>query len=145
MLTRAQLSEISRREGVPLHAIERDYVQHLMLRHIPRPFVFKGGTCLRIAYGRPRYSEYLDFNANSTFSEVGELLHTAARRLGDYGISPEVTAESPSKINHLAKLRYEGPLFDGNPRSRGSTRLDVSLRGEEVTTEAKFVPRTPYS
>ncbi len=144
MLTRLQLSEISRREGVPLHAIERDYVQHLMLRRLPRRFAFKGGTCLRIAYGSPRYSEDLDFNADNPSSEVGELLRTAAHGLMDFGIRADVTAETPSKGNYLSKLRYEGPLFDGSPRSRGSFRLEVSLRGEEVRTEEKFVSRTPY-
>ncbi len=144
MLTRLQLSEISRREGVPLHAIERDYVQHLMLRRLSRSFAFKGGTCLRIAYGSPRYSEDLDFNAVIPSSEVGELLRAAALGLMDFGIRADVTAETPTRGNYRSKVRYEGPLFDGNPRSPGSFRLEVSLRGEEVRTEEKFVPHTPY-
>jgi predicted nucleotidyltransferase component of viral defense system len=64
MLARMQLEVIARREGVPLHVVEWDYLQHLFLRHAGRgPLTFKGGTCLRIVYGSPRYSEDLDFNA----------------------------------------------------------------------------------
>ena len=145
MLTRLQLAAIARREGVPLHSIERDYVQHLLLRHVAtKPFAFKGGTCLRIAYGSARYSEDLDFNADSGAEDALAHLSGAARRLLDYGIPAEVVRR-PAREGVQAVLRYSGPLFDGSATSRGSIRVDVSVRGEAVDVGEVFVPRTPYA
>ena len=145
MLTRSQLETVARREGVPLHNVERDYVQHVLLRHVgANGLTFKGGTCLRIAYGSPRYSEDLDFNAESTVEDALADLQRAALRLADYGMSAEVVRRT-SRGGLAAVLRYEGPLFSGDSRSRGAIRLDVSLRREAVSTEEAFVPRTPYA
>lgn len=145
MLTRFQLESVARREGVPLHAVERDYVQHVLLRHAASaPLTFKGGTCLRIVYGSPRYSEDLDFNADGTAEAALSHLEKAAARLGDYGMPAEVVRR-PAREGLQARLRYEGPLFDGAARSRGTIRLEVSLRHEPVATEEVFVPRTPYA
>lgn len=143
MLARGELAAIARRQGVPLGVVERDYVQHLFLRHVASaPFVFKGGTCIRIAYKSPRYSEDIDFDGEGRADALLGLLTGGAERLGDYGISAEL-ARLPASGLH-AKLHYEGPLFDGTSQSRGSVRIDVSLRGERVDAEETFVPSTPY-
>ena len=145
MLTRAQIAAIARKEGLPLHTIERDYLQHLILRHVTKgKFVFKGGTCLRIAFGSPRYSEDLDFNSDMDKDEVESHIHETVRRLGDYGITAELIKEQTIGDSFNARLRYEGPLFDGNPLSRGTVWIEVSLRREEVESEEIFRPRTPY-
>ncbi|HYM39069.1 MAG TPA: nucleotidyl transferase AbiEii/AbiGii toxin family protein [Thermoplasmata archaeon] len=145
MLARTQLEVIARREGVPLHVVEWDYLQHLFLRHGGHgPLAFKGGTCLRIAYGSPRYSEDLDFNADGEMSEALDHVRAAARRLADYGIRAEVVRR-PTREGLAAILRSEGPLYTGDPRSRAGIRLEVSLRHETVATEEVFVPRTPYA
>lgn len=145
MLTRSQLEVLARQTGVPLHTVERDYVQHVLLRHAAAPpLTFKGGTCLRIAYGSPRYSEDLDFNADGDAAEALGRLEAAALHLRDYGM-PAAVAPRPSHEGLAAVLRYEGPLFTGDPRSRGSVRLEVSLRHEATATEEVFVPRTPYA
>lgn len=143
MLTRPQLAAIARREGVAPHVVERDYVQHLVLRHAARePFVFKGGTSLRIAYGSPRYSEDLDFDAGEAEAAYARL-EEVARRLGDYGVLATVDRRASAE-GLAARIRFAGPLFDGTDRSRGSVRVEVSVRGEFVEAEEVFVPRTPY-
>ncbi len=145
MLTRPQLEVLVRKEGVPLHTVERDYVQHVVLRHAAAPpLTFKGGTCIHVAYGSPRYSEDLDFNADGDAAEAVARLEEAAHRLRDYGMNAAVTRR-PSREGLAARLTYEGPLFTGEPRSRGTIRLEVSLRHEPVATEEVFVPRTPYA
>ncbi len=145
MLTRPGLEAITRRDGIPLHAVERDYVQHVLLRHAASPpLTFKGGTCLRIAFGSPRYSEDLDFNADGDADGALSHLGTASARLADYGM-PATLVRRPSREGLAAVLRFEGPLFTGDPRSRGTIRLEVSLRHEAVATEEIFVPRTPYA
>src|SRR3989304_747871 len=121
MLARFQLSEIARREGIPLHTVERDYVQHLFLRHAARaPLAFKGGTCLRIAYGSARYSEDLDFTAESTQAEALNLIRSAAARLAEYGIAAVVDERPIAHGSIAGRLRYAGPLFDGTPRAGGA-------------------------
>ena len=145
MLMRPQLEGVARREGVPLHAVERDYLQHVVLRHAAAPpLTFKGGTCLRIAYGSPRYSEDLDFNADGPADAALGHLERAVARLADYGMPAEIIRR-PSRDGLAVALRYEGPLFDGTPRSRGTIRFEVSLRHEPVATEEAFVSRTPYA
>ena len=144
MLARGELAALARRQGVPLGIVERDYVQHLILRHVARaPFAFKGGTCIRIAYGSPRYSEDLDFDADGEPGELLRILTAAGERLRDYGIRAEVVRRTGAGL--LAAVRYEGPLFDGTPASRGSIRVDVSLRGERIDAEEVFVPAAPYA
>ena len=65
MLTRQQLQRIAQRRAIGLHALERDYVQYLVLSILytrGQSFVFKGGTALRVVHHSPRYFEDLDFN-----------------------------------------------------------------------------------
>jgi predicted nucleotidyltransferase component of viral defense system len=145
VLTRQQVADIARVEGLPLHTVERDYVQHLILRHTARRMlVFKGGTCLRIAYHSPRYSEDLDFDARCSRAGAEDLFRGAARRLGDYGIKASVVGGPASRTNFNVRIRYEGPLFDGAPLSRGTVRIESSLRGGDIDSRELFVPRTPY-
>jgi len=120
-------------------------VQHVFLRHAGgEPLAFKGGTCLRVAYGNPRHSEDLDFHAETDAERVLAHLDTATGRLADYGLPAEVNRR-PSRAGLHAVLRYQGPLFDGSARSRGGVRIEVSLREEPVAVEEVFVPRTPYA
>ena len=145
MITRSQLEVVARKEGIPLHAVERDYIQHVLLRHAAGPpLAFKGGTCLRIAYGSPRYSEDLDFNADADARGAFDHLVIASARLPDYGM-PATVVRRPSREGLAAVLHCEGPLFSANPRSRASVRIEVSLRHEPVATAEVFVPRTPYA
>ena len=70
MLTRKQIEKLAHKNRVSLFTQERDYIQAAYLSLLySRNFdlIFKGGTCLRIVYGSPRYSEDLDFN--STLNE----------------------------------------------------------------------------
>jgi len=60
MLTRKQIEKLAMKNRVPLFTQERDYIQAAFLSLLYSKtlgFVFKGGTCLRMAYGSPRYSE----------------------------------------------------------------------------------------
>ncbi len=66
MLTRKQIEKLALKNRVPLFTQEKDYIQAAILSLLyskTMGFIFKGGTCLRMAYGSPRYSEDLDFNS----------------------------------------------------------------------------------
>ena len=130
MLTRRQLREL-RPERVPLHILELDYVQAVVLRGVYArdDLVFKGGTCLRKLHGLQRFSEDLDFSVAST--DVGEGGARAAVEEGvsmmeRAGMQVEVKGWRARRGGYLCRLRYEGPLFTGDDLSRGTLQVEVS-------------------
>jgi len=144
MLSRLQTEKLARREGVPTHVIERDYVQHLLARHVAEdPLVFKGGTCIRIALGSPRFSEDMDFTARES-SDVEAAVLGALKRLRDYGVAASLRRSRAEGGGWNAVVRYEGPLFTGDSRSARSIRLEVSLRPERLDVEEVFVSQARY-
>ena len=141
MLTRRQLRSLSLKQGVGLYVVERDYVQTLFLyelyKHVSG-FLFKGGTCLRMGYNLNRYSEDLDFNFNDDPAiGMNELVETASR-LADFGIESELK-EGKSSFGFTHRLRYKGPLYDGKDISKGTIKIDVSCRKEQVETTTKLL------
>jgi len=141
MLTRRQLRNLSLKQGVGLYVVERDYVQTLFLyelyKHVSG-FLFKGGTCLRMGYNLNRYSEDLDFNFNNGPAiGMNELVETASR-LADFGIESELKEEK-SSFGFTHRLRYKGPLYDGKDISKGTIKIDVSCRKEQVETTTKLL------
>lgn len=144
MLDRRQLRELHG-ASLPLHILEQDYLQAMFLTELYRvtdSLVFKGGTYLRHVHGLDRYSEDLDFSATGTDVTVDPLLATTDR-LERYGINAELSDIDERSDAILASLRYEGPMFDGSNRSRGTIELDVSLLDdilEEPIWHRLFVP-----
>jgi predicted nucleotidyltransferase component of viral defense system len=142
MLTKQQLQRIAQRRAIGMHALERDYVQYLVLSVMynrSQSFVFKGGTALRVVHNSPRYSEDLDFNSSAdvdvTKRELGEIV----TGLGRYGIVAAVRNEYESPSNYSFDLGFQGPLYDGRDRSKSSLRIDVNLRKEMVAVERRLV------
>ncbi len=146
MITLQVLAPLARQEGVPLAAVERDYLQHLLLREIGRkPLVFKGGTCLRIVFRSPRYSEDLDFSSRGATAEILSILEGGARALLAYGIVAEWKRDDSEPHSVVGRIRFRGPLYTGDPRSEGTIRIEVSLRAERpLHTAERFVAVTAY-
>jgi len=144
MIDRSRLREL---HGIdlPLHVLEQDYVQALYLQELYREtdaLVFKGGTFLRQVHGLDRFSEDLDFTREGTAAIV-DRLEAAAAGLERYGLPAGIDAIDHRSDAVLGRLRYEGPLFDGTDRSRGTVELEVSTRADVVrdpTWERLFVP-----
>ncbi len=138
MLTRKQIEKIALKNRVSLFTQERDYIQAAYLSLLYSKtisFVFKGGTCLRMAYGSPRYSEDLDFNSNIGEDEAYSALETAAKELEYFGIRAEVRNKRMSRSGFGFTLSYSGPLYEGRDITKGLVRIDVSLRGESVSED----------
>jgi len=138
MLTRKQIEKLAHKNRVSLFTQERDYIQAAYLSLLySRNFdlIFKGGTCLRIVYGSPRYSEDLDFNSSLDEDEAYSALETAARELEYFGIESELKNKRMSSSGFGLALSYRGPLYDGRNITKGLVRVDVSLRGEEVAED----------
>jgi predicted nucleotidyltransferase component of viral defense system len=146
MLTKKQIEKIALKNRVPLFTQERDYIQAAYLSLLyskTMSFVFKGGTCLRMAYGSPRYSEDLDFNSALGEDEAYSSLETAAEELEYFGIRTEIRNKRMSRSGFGFTLSYMGPLYEGRDITRGMVRIDVSLRGESVAEE-RITVRTEY-
>jgi len=145
MLTRRNLQSIASKEGIPLHTVERDYIQTLFLFTLSKQtteFVFKGGTCLRMGHKLNRYSEDLDFNYPRQVEKGKKILRETTHRLQDFGVTCELKSENQTDSGFTEKLRYKGPLYNGTELSRGAIRIDVSCREENIQSIATaFHPR----
>jgi hypothetical protein len=133
MLTKQQLQRIAQHRAIGLHALERDYVQYLVLSILytrSQSLVFKGGTALRVVHHSPRYSEDLDFNATMGVDMMKQELRALLPGLGHYGIVAAIRNEYESSSNYSFDLSFQGPLYDGRDRSKSSVRIDVNLRRE---------------
>ncbi len=126
MLTKEQLMEIHH-EKVPLHLLELDYIQSIILKQIylrEDMLVFKGGTCLRKVHKLNRFSEDLDFNILT--GDPKDMLEQGVKGLERTGIDAEISHFDDRKDVCLAKIRYSGPLYQGTSLSRGSIQIDIS-------------------
>lgn len=70
MLSEKVVLELAKKWQTTEANVAREYLQHLFLRSLYRikdanKILFKGGTALRIVYGSPRFSEDLDFSAQT--------------------------------------------------------------------------------
>ena len=126
MLTKRQLIEMHS-EDVPLHILELDYIQSIMLKHIfmkNDDLIFKGGTCLRKVHGLNRFSEDLDFNIVK--GDPITTLEEGMKGLSRTGIEADISHFDDRKEVVLAKTIYEGPLYSGSELSKGSLQIDIS-------------------
>jgi predicted nucleotidyltransferase component of viral defense system len=131
MITRRQLREIHRVD-LPLHIMEQDYIQSLLLRELYRVtdgLISKGGTFLRHAHGLDRYSQDLDFTLQGEKDPEGKLAHSVSE-LSYYGIEAVMDRRQDRRLSFTARLRYRGPLYDGSERSMGAMSLEVSRRDD---------------
>ncbi len=138
MLTRKQIEKLAVKNKVSLFIQERDYIQAVYLSILysnTRSFIFKGGTCLRIVYQSPRYSERFDFNSGLDEKSAYKILETAALELKYFGITATIKDKRMSRSGFGFALSYKGPLYDGRDITKGRVRIDVSLRKEQVVDD----------
>ncbi len=140
MITRAHITRLASKQGVPSKTVERDYV----LAHIVAAvavqgenskLVFKGGTALRLCYFDDyRYSADLDFSVadgsrNDALQIIARALSNVAGSIDELGL----TDERPPRI------AYMGPL--GRKRT---IKLDLADDELVLNTESrKLLPRWP--
>ena len=79
----------AREEGLPKNIVLKEALQVLCLEHLytfPESdiIIFQGGTCLRLLYGGPRYSEDLDFVVSDmqTLSGLFKKVSSSVERMG---------------------------------------------------------------
>jgi len=141
MLTR-ELLEKGGEPGFTAGQKEKDYVQHWLLSYLGRQGflgAFKGGTALQKAYLLPRYSEDLDFTLNGAALPEYDAM---SRYLASAGFGAIGWKKEQAKGSHSAKLRLQGPLYNGKPISECSISMDFSAR-ERCLLQPDRVEITP--
>ena len=130
MISRRQLTEISKQSGLPLYQQEKDYLLKLFLFNYYKRFdeaVFKGGTCIKYLFGLDRFSEDLDFNIRNPKrfqSQIKQVL----RQIELIGIKNKVKREELFKEAYTAEISFQGSLFTGNRLSLNKFRIDAGYR-----------------
>ena len=140
MLTRAQLR--GGHKGLPLHILELDYIESIVLKGMFRggsPLAFKGGTCLRKAHGLDRFSEDLDFSIVDGAKDPRSELEKGRGQLERSGIGAKITEWNERKDIYLARLTYEGPLYTGEPATRGNMEVEIHMEPPMEPTEWRSV------
>lgn len=133
MLTMRQLRQLHD-DKVPSHILEVDYIESVLLKGIyskTDALVFKGGTCLRKAYGLNRFSEDLDFSIKDETVDENELksaLESGLAAMEKSGMTARVKEWQERRNGFLGKILYEGPLFTGKDISRRGIELEISKR-----------------
>lgn len=163
-----ELVETKQREGVPDFVIKnfvKEYLQYPVLECVYttpdyQPWVFYGGSCLRVCFQAPRLSEDLDFELTQKDFGALDLPRIAAaikeRLTRDRGLSLETKIQSRSRIYlkfpmlHRLRLatREESDFlfvkleFSVSPSSTASTELTpVSQFGYNFIVRHYPLPR----
>lgn len=142
MITREELVRIKERRKTTLYYAEKEYLQYVFLHALakyPEQFVFKGGTCLRICYGLERASEDLDFCMNISLSSVKDVMKHCLKNFELLNIKHTLYTEKEFAGNIRFEIRFEGPLFAGNPESTNTLKIDFN-KSRVYYPLAKVVP-----
>lgn len=150
MLTR----ELLEKGGIPGFTAgqkEKDYAQHWLLSFLAREGflgAFKGGTALQKAYGLPRFSEDLDFTLNGAQLPDFDAI---SRYLASAGFTVVGWKKGTERDSPKAKLRVQGPLYNGKAISECSISLEFSgrekcmLGAERMEIRPVYTDIMPYS
>ncbi|PIZ92194.1 hypothetical protein COX84_07220 [Candidatus Micrarchaeota archaeon CG_4_10_14_0_2_um_filter_49_7] len=137
MMSYEQLKEISCLKGLPIKYAELSYIQHLFLfclsSTIADEWVFKGGTCLQLAYGLNRFSEDLDFSQVKEL-DSGKAIGRVLAKMEKFGVAGAVAGEKKFPNAQLFTLAFLGPLYaeTGETRLRVDVNLRTGIRGKTV-------------
>lgn len=143
MISRQELNQIKEQRKTTLFYEEKEYLQYLFLHQISKEaehFVFKGGTCLRICYGSERASEDLDFNTDLSPAELKKKIATSLKGFTLLNIPSQIYAEKELDGNIRLEVRFQGPLFQGNPESTNTLKIDFNKKKVKASA-AKVIPK----
>ena len=144
MLDRRALE--SHTEEFNLYQVEKDYLQHIVLRRLYQSFsneiIFKGGTALQKAYNMGRFSEDLDFTAGAPagMDAIAKKIETVFNGLNDFCNTTHTATKDQRSLKY--RLKMEGPLHTSSPQSMQSIIIDISLR-EKALMQPAVVPISP--
>lgn len=141
------MTELARRNNINPYYQEKDYLINVFLRSLYQfedEVVFKGGTCLKLVYNHPRFSEDLDFNTTKKPAGIKKAVRKTLGYFTDLGVESEVVKEESFKETYTIKLRFQGPLYAGRPDSTNTIRVDAGLRDRTLIKPAWRQVTSPY-
>lgn len=131
MIDRQELELIRKTRNISLYFLEKEYLLAVFLYAIYEQtdkLIFKGGTCLRFAYGYPRLSVDLDFNTDMAVREIKAVVKNALKKFESLGIEHSIVKEEMFDKGYTARFRFKGPLYTGREDSTNSVSLDIGVR-----------------
>lgn len=149
MISESFIREIAIREQTTELNIRREYLQHLFLSNFyksrnAKGILFKGGTAIRIVFRSPRFSEDLDFSANSiNIRRIEDFIIGTIAEIEREGIGVKIAEAKPTTGGYLSEI-----IFNLNQRRIGillqlsKRKSAVELEGETITVNNKYIP--PY-
>jgi len=147
MLSSAQIQEIARRNGINPYYQEKDYLQNIFLLNLyqkGKDLVFKGGTCLKLAYNYPRFSEDLDFNSTLKPEKISILVRKTLHSFRFLGIKYEFMKEELFEDSYTSKIRFYGPFHSGRIESTNSIQIDAGKRDRVLLEPEWILVNSPY-
>ncbi|MBI4412058.1 MAG: nucleotidyl transferase AbiEii/AbiGii toxin family protein [Deltaproteobacteria bacterium] len=140
MLSETVINELAVKWQTTRANVAREYLQHVFLASLYRlensdELAFKGGTALRLLFRSPRFSEDLDFSAETKPFHLKGLLAQVVLRLKEEGIILE-TAESKATSGGFLAL-FEGRLYGEN------TALEVNVSSRKKVRPEPILATTP--
>lgn len=148
MLDQKQITALAVKSQTTELNILREYLQHRFLSYfyqqeISQRILFKGGTCLRLAFNSPRFSEDLDFSSFKikTAAIEGAILETLSA-LEKETVPAELKEAKTTGGGYLALLKFS--LFGYSP----AISLEVSLRKKIISGQLAYISSQlcpPYS
>lgn len=110
-----------------------------------RHLAFKGGTCLRLCHGSPRFSEDLDFSGGEAFQPG--LLNNLEEALRDgiasrYGLELSVTPPKQMRsVNRwVARVTTRPPKYPGSTSNIGIQRIKIEVDDSPVPEGTLSMP-----
>lgn len=147
MLSSAQIQEIARRNGINPYYQEKDYLLNILLFNLykkEKDLIFKGGTCLKLAYNYPRFSEDLDFNSTLKPKKISILVRKTLQYFRFLGIKYEFMREELFEDSYTSKIRFYGPFYSGRIESTNSIQIDAGRRDPVILEPEWILVNPPY-
>lgn len=104
--------ERAKEEGIPEKVLLKEALQIYILSELyalaeSSKITFQGGTCLRLIYGGPRYSEDLDFVAEASLQELESVFLSLKKSIPKIGPLFSAALELKKQKEHPRFLRWK--------------------------------------
>lgn len=140
MLDLAFLKQLAVQKQTNEINVIREYCQNIFLSSFyskskSSNFLFKGGTALRIIFHSPRYSEDLDFSAN-TLDGIEDILLEVFQDLDREGIKiNNMPASQTTQGGYLSIFDFQMPFNFYNPQ----IKINIQIKKEKLEAQSSLV------
>lgn len=128
MIEKNQIEKISQNFRIDKFTVFREYLQVLFLSYLfkekeSEKIYFKGGTCLHLFFGSPRFSEDLDFSTELPERKIKKLIRKVGKSLKLEVPQTKISFVYKGKKSLRYRLKYQSKDF----KYPQSIRIDFSF------------------